>query len=504
MRKLRGLLSSAVAVAVIAGAAPVGAEGAAPPGGGRAGLEDTATTPEQRHIRRLLYDLQNDGDPTTETVELGVEIFYGPSSNPSSLITAMQQVPEGRGATVDDLFADLLRRPADPASRQFFMSRLDRVGRIKVAADLVASNEYYATEGFSTNSHWVNAMYRDLLGRPPDSEGRQYFVDELARGRTRGSIASAVSGGVDGRSWLVYGLMTELLRTRYDRGGIRYYAGRLAAGWTVERLITHFATRPEYVTRARAELGDEPIIVLGDGSELIRTTTQGGAVTRLDVTGLAVGEQVLGIEWTHAQSPLLGITSLGRLISIAADGAATSIGLPVPGLGADGRPVGLGVVAFGFSPSEVEVVDGDTGYRLNRTTGAVIETYAFAYDEGDLYEGTTPDVRGFGYHTAAAGELGMNTDRGYLDEATGAVVETYGEGILASDVNEYQVGREPLHMDGLAVFGFDRSPATRAGYALLEPAGGELGLYALHGGEPRLIATLTEDEVLGLAVVGSA
>lgn len=494
---MRGRVLLAAAVAVFAtGVAPVGAEVEAPPGGARAtrAPQLDVASPQERHVRRLAYDLQNDGDPIPGFVEFLVRTLYEEDDiSPARLVDSMQRVDEGGTATVEDLFSDLLRRTVDPASREFFVLRLDRIGRQKVAADLVASGEYFTRQGGGTNGGWVDAFYRDLLGRPADAGGRQYFLSELAAGRSRGSIASAVSGGAEGRRRLVSRLITELLRRPADAGGVSYYAGRLAAGWRVERVVTSIATSTEYVTKAQEAPRNAGLVLLGDGSRLSLFTAAGEVDETFDVTGLAEGEQVLDIDVRGATGVLYGVTSQSRLVAIATDGTADHIGGPIAGVDPDGLEVGID-----FWNDDLHVTTGSVDVVVDPDTGAPTATHQLAYRSGDRHAGTTPDVHALAVRSVPVHPELVTIETAGLDTATDSLA------LLPESESSGPLGTGgPLHIDlDASTNGFDA--ADDAGlpfYAVLDTPHAPPSLWGVErSGEPRLLTSVPDDEVLGLAL----
>ncbi|MFV0260605.1 MAG: SpoIID/LytB domain-containing protein [Acidimicrobiales bacterium] len=89
------------------------------------------------------------------------------------------------GRIVDDLYQRALGRGPDPSGRAYWVTTIR--GGLKIEATGVlfyGSREYYLRSG-ATNAGFVDALYRDLLGRGPDPSGRAYWIDRLDRGRAR-------------------------------------------------------------------------------------------------------------------------------------------------------------------------------------------------------------------------------------------------------------------------------------------------------------------------------
>lgn len=443
-----------------------------------------------RYARRLLFDLHNDADPDPNRVA-GIHLEYlivreGRGVGP--LIEQEQLRPEGRTAVVDDLFDAVLRRDADPTSRAFFVERLGRIGRQKVMADLLASAEHRATQGGGTDAGWIDALYRDALGRPADAAGRQYFLQQLQAGRTRGSIASFFTGGAEGRTALVRRLVVELLRRPADPASVQYYAGRLAAGTTVERVISLIAGSREYLLAGlESELPDVDVVLLHEGNRLEYWRLLVAEVEErlVDVTGLAEGEDLVAIDVRPATGGLYGVTDAGRVVAITPAGVATALGPPLSDL-EPGVELGLDVDPVA---DEVVVTSGAGFHRVDPDTGEETPRIIQAYESGDRHARTTPTFS----------DLAHTGTTGYgVDAETDAVVTHDGEGRVTT------IG--PLHADVGPRVSVDIAPdAPHPAYAVLTVprAGRSLWELDLATGEPRLISGLAPS-VVGLAVVAAA
>src|SRR5688572_1557594 len=144
------------------------------------------------------------------------------------------------------------------------------------------------------------------------------------------------------------------------------------------------------------------------------SVTSAGQLVRFDVTtlatinsstaitGLAVGETIVGIDFRPATGELFGLSSQSRLYVInALTGAATQVG-------ADGAFT-LNGTAFGFdfnpTVDRIRVVsDTDQNLRLNPTNGTLAATDTpLAYAPGDSGQSLNPRVVGSAYTSNFAG-----------------------------------------------------------------------------------------------------
>src|SRR5205085_5520850 len=76
------------------------------------------------------------------------------------------------GAYVDKLYQAILKRPADPAGRSYWVGRLSAgYPREQLATDFFLTIE--------SNARRVDALYASLLGRAADPVGRDYWAHVL-------------------------------------------------------------------------------------------------------------------------------------------------------------------------------------------------------------------------------------------------------------------------------------------------------------------------------------
>src|SRR4051794_20125612 len=82
---------------------------------------------------------------------------------------------------VADWYRRYLNRYPDPPGMRSFMDQIaSGTDPRYVQASILASNEYYELHG-SDPGRWVSAMYRDVVGRPPDRRAYGYWMDRLVR-----------------------------------------------------------------------------------------------------------------------------------------------------------------------------------------------------------------------------------------------------------------------------------------------------------------------------------
>ncbi|MBK5223651.1 MAG: DUF4214 domain-containing protein [Acidimicrobiia bacterium] len=84
--------------------------------------------------------------------------------------------------------AYFLRAP-DAGGLQYWVGKLQGdMSLVAVSGQFAASPEFRARYGRLDDGAFVDLVYRNVLGRAPDAEGRAYWTDQMRQGRTRGWV----------------------------------------------------------------------------------------------------------------------------------------------------------------------------------------------------------------------------------------------------------------------------------------------------------------------------
>jgi hypothetical protein len=220
------------------------------------------------------------------------------------------------------------------------------------------------------------------------------------------------------------------------------------------------------LSQARAQQG---VALIGGTSLATFAVGAPAAGTPVPVTGLNVGESLVGIDFRPVNRTLVGVTNQSRLFVLnPTTGAAillSTLSSPLSGtaFGVDFNPV----------PDRLRVIS-NTGqnFRINVDTGAVTTDGALAYAPDDSGAGRPTSVAGAGYTNSVAGRLATATTLYDIDYDRDVLVvqNPPNDGVLRT------VG--PLGVDTSAVVGFDIF-APRVAYASLV-VGGSPGLYRIN------------------------
>jgi hypothetical protein len=231
----------------------------------------------------------------------------------------------------------------------------------------------------------------------------------------------------------------------------------------------------------------------------VSATAPSTIISAVGLTGLAAGEDIVGIDYRPATGELFGITAppTSRMYRIfPMTGACVPVGAP-------GGFV-LSGTSWGFDVNPVAdrlrtMSDGDQNLRLNPDTGlAVTIDTALAFAAGDPNVGANPNVVACAYTNNFAGTA--VTSLYAIDSSLDILV------LLPSPNNGQltTVGALGIDVSGLAHFDIRTvAMATNTAYAALE-VGGVTSLYTINltTGAATIVGTLgTGAFTRGLAVV---
>jgi len=185
------------------------------------------------------------------------------AGGPVALTERLALSAEWAGVRVDELYRVVLGREPEPGGRAHWLAQLAGGRTLEsVAAAFHGSDERFARVG-GTHAGYVDALYRDVLGREPDWDGRAAWVARLDAGTPRTQVAVAFYGSVESRRQRVADLYREVLGRAPDPGGRDFWVDRLPVLGDVA-LASHLAASDELHRRATggippADVGVAPV-----------------------------------------------------------------------------------------------------------------------------------------------------------------------------------------------------------------------------------------------------
>jgi hypothetical protein len=139
------------------------------------------------------------GAAVTPTVPVGAPTTPPPKT-PTPTVPAPPQVVPIACATPQDVvtaafFIALARKP-DAGGLDFWVTQLQSgQGRLDVLKSIVSGNEFVDSRAGLSNEQFVVGIYGSFLNRAPDADGEKFWLDQMAAGYPRASVALAIVDG---------------------------------------------------------------------------------------------------------------------------------------------------------------------------------------------------------------------------------------------------------------------------------------------------------------------
>ena len=93
-------------------------------------------------------------------------------------------------------------------------------------------------------------MYTDLLGRPPDSTGENFWITQLQNHVARSTVALGFTASVERAKIRIQGTYQRYLGRSADTDGLNFWVNAFAHGATNEDIVTGFISSDEFFKQA--------------------------------------------------------------------------------------------------------------------------------------------------------------------------------------------------------------------------------------------------------------
>lgn len=168
----------------------------------------------------------------------------------TDVIDSIWSSNESLGRVVDGLYGQYLQRRADAFGRGYWISQLAQGVTVDDVAQAMLSSAEYATR-HAGNSAFVDALYRDILGRNADAGGRTLWLNQLASGVGRDAVIQSFLRSTERVDRVINSLYSGILRRGVDYAGLQYYRTLLQdGGQTSQALAKSLLASDEYFAKA--------------------------------------------------------------------------------------------------------------------------------------------------------------------------------------------------------------------------------------------------------------
>src|SRR5262249_54258588 len=145
-------------------------------------------------------------------------------------------------------YVTLLHRTPSPAEVTGWVRLLvNGTSDEQVLAGFTSSAEYYQQAG-GDDQGWVEALYRDLLGRDADGGGGVGWVGARRAGASRFRVAYGIASSVDHVSLVVAADYQRLLGRSAAPSEVAGWVNNVRSGIAEERVVAAFVASDEFYT----------------------------------------------------------------------------------------------------------------------------------------------------------------------------------------------------------------------------------------------------------------
>lgn len=172
--------------------------------------------------------------------------------------SAFNNSDEYRNLKIVEAYQNALNRDPEPAGAAYWMGALRR-GQLSpedLYSTFIHMDEMFYTQGGGTNAGFVTALYRELLGREPESGGLQYWTARLNTGEPRSTISNLIWFSPEKYDVRTNQAFQTFLGRQADPGGLTYWSG-VAKSYGPTAMRSMLMGTSDYWNRAQTRFGSQ-------------------------------------------------------------------------------------------------------------------------------------------------------------------------------------------------------------------------------------------------------
>ncbi|MFO0825009.1 MAG: DUF4214 domain-containing protein [Gemmataceae bacterium] len=253
---------------------------------------------------------------------------------------------EFRSLVVERLYQTYLGRPADQLGLLTWSIRIQQDGIQEVQAEILGSAEFLQKAG-GTNADFLSAVYLNALARPIDPTGARGFGNDLLHGKSRVDVARELLSTDASHKAAVDQLYLEFLGRHAEAAGADHWANLMRQGMSLQGVIAGIVSSPEFIARANAAPA-KPTVTTPTSAKITQATSftitgtaEAGTLVKIHANGGVVGTQQLApTATTYSISVRLTVNTANNFTVTATDSfGRQSAPTTVPTITQTTRPV---------------------------------------------------------------------------------------------------------------------------------------------------------------------
>lgn len=225
--------------------------------------------------------------------------------------------PVALDGQISRLYQAYFLRPPDDVGFQYW--RTTRAGGADLGAisqEFAGSGEFVAAYGNLSDSEFVDLVYHNVLGRPPDPQGRAHWIGQLAAGSSRGAVMTGFSESAEfvaatgttapqsDADAEVYRLYVAFFLRTPDAAGLDYWVGVRNTGTPMQSIAAAFTASQEFQT-AYGSLANAEFVELVYHNVLARQPDTAGTDYWLSLLGAGVDRGSMMVGFSESQEFVL-------------------------------------------------------------------------------------------------------------------------------------------------------------------------------------------------------
>jgi hypothetical protein len=213
---------------------------------------DTSTSTPSGGWIDSLYETTLGRQPTdAEASSWNADLAAGQFTN-AQVAQMFVESSERLGSIIDGYYEQYLGRAADQAGLAYWTEVWQaNGGPEEVQAGIIGSVEYFATAGklypgLSPDAAWVTALYNNILGRDPDQQGLDFWVNYIQT-NSRQSVVLGFVTSPEYRLGLINDWFEQYLDRPADANSAQYWLGQMEQGATQDQIQVALLISDEFV-----------------------------------------------------------------------------------------------------------------------------------------------------------------------------------------------------------------------------------------------------------------
>ena len=175
-------------------------------------------------------------------------------------------------------YQTFLGRSPIPSELTYYLNELQSgQSDENLLAGFAGSQEFYQTSG-NTPAAWINAMYKDILGRTPSASELTYYENSLASGTTRTEISLGFARSPEHETQVITYDYGKFLGRSPSSAELNFYVTEYATGVANEDIIAGFVGSAEF-HQDHTPSGSTPALAAYDFVDAAYKTILGRAPT---------------------------------------------------------------------------------------------------------------------------------------------------------------------------------------------------------------------------------